>query len=161
MLRMEFNEEKLAQMGLKLNPAPQPVGSYVQCLRTGNYLHLSGGVSINGDVAIYGKLGADVSIEEGQRAAQAAILNRLAVIKEELGSFSPLKRIVSVSGFVNCTPDFVDQAAVLNGASNLLVDLFGPEAAHSRAAVGVVSLPLGVAVEISLIVEVDAEYAAG
>ena len=158
---MEFNEEKLAQMGLCLNPAPQPVGSYVQCLRTGNYLHLSGGVSINGDVAIYGKLGADVSIEEGQRAAQAAILNRLAVIKEELGSFAPLKRIVSVSGFVNCTPDFIDQAKVLNGASDLLVDLFGPEAAHSRAAVGVISLPLGVAVEISLIVEVDAEYLAG
>ena len=121
----------------------------------GNYLHLSGGISINGDVAIYGKLGAEVSIEEGQRAAQAAILNRLAVIQAELGSFAPLRKIVAVTGFVNCTPDFTDQAKVLNGASDLLVELFGPVAAHTRSAVGVPSLPLGVAVEINMIVEFD------
>ena len=125
------------------------------CIRTGNYLHLSGGISINGDVAIYGKLGAEVSIEEGQRAAQAAILNRLAVIQAELGSFAPLRKIVAVNGFVNCTPDFTDQAKVLNGASDLLVELLGPEAAHTRSAVGVPSLPLGVAVEINMIVEFD------
>ena len=120
---MEFNFEALEKKGLKLNPAPAPVGSYVQCIRTGNYLHLSGGISINGDVAIYGKLGAEVSIEEGQRAAQAAILNRLAVIQAELGSFAPLRKIVAVNGFVNCTPDFTDQAKVLNGASDLLAGI--------------------------------------
>ncbi|MBR4107774.1 MAG: RidA family protein [Akkermansia sp.] len=152
---MELNESVLAAKGLCLHPAPAPVGSYVQCLRTGNYLHLSGGISINGDVAIYGKLGAEVSIEQGQAAAAAAILNRLAVIKAELGSFAPLRRIVAVNGFVNCTPDFTDQAKVLNGASDLLVELFGPEAAHTRSAVGVASLPLGVAVEINMIVEID------
>ena len=151
---MKLNHEVLEKKGLKLHPAPKPVGSYVQCIRTGNYLHLSGGISVNGDVAYYGKLGKDVTIEDGQKAA-AAILNRLAVIEGELGSFEPLRRIVAVNGFVNCTPDFTDQAKVLNGASDLLVELFGPEAAHSRSAVGVVSLPLGVAVEINMIVEID------
>lgn len=152
---MELNTKVLEEKGLQILDAPKPVGSYVQCIRTGNYLHLSGGISVNGDTAIYGKLGQDVSIEEGQKAAAAAILNRLAVIKGELGSFAPLKKIVAVNGFVNCTPDFTDQAKVLNGASDLLVELFGPEAAHSRSAVGVVSLPLGVAVEINMIVEID------
>lgn len=155
MMRMKLNQEVLEKKGLKLYPAPRPVGSYVQCIRTGNYLHLSGGISVNGEESYYGKLGKDVSIEEGQKAAAAAILNRLAVIEGELGSFEPLRRIVAVNGFVNCTPDFTDQAKVLNGASDLLVELFGPEAAHSRSAVGVVSLPLGVAVEINMIVEID------
>lgn len=152
---MKLNHETLEKKGLKLYPAPQPVGSYVQCIRTGNYLHLSGGISVNGEEAYYGKLGKDVSIEQGQKAAAAAILNRLAVIEAELGSFEPLRRIVAVNGFVNCVPDFTDQAKVLNGASDLLVELFGPEAAHSRSAVGVASLPLGVAVEINMIVEID------
>lgn len=152
---MKLNQHILDEKGLKLHPAPSPVGSYVQCIRTGNYLHLSGGISVNGEDAYYGKLGKDVSIEDGQKAAAAAILNRLAVILGELGSFEPLRRIVAVNGFVNCTPDFTDQAKVLNGASDLLVELFGPEAAHSRSAVGVVSLPLGVAVEINMIVEID------
>ena len=153
---MQLNTAVLAEKGLKLNPAPAPVGSYVNCIRTGNYLHLSGGISINGDVSYFGKLGQDVSIEDGQKAAQAAILNRLAVIEAELGGFEKLKKIVAINGFVNCTPDFTDQAKVLNGASDLLVSLFGPEAAHSRSAVGVVSLPLGVAVEINMIVEIEA-----
>lgn len=152
---MKLNQDILDQKGLKLYPAPSPVGSYVQCIRTGNYLHLSGGISVNGDTAYYGKLGKDVSIEDGQKAAAAAILNRLAVIQGELGGFERVRRIVAVNGFVNCTPDFTDQAKVLNGASDLLVELFGPEAAHSRSAVGVISLPLGVAVEINMIVEID------
>ncbi len=152
---MKFNYDVLEKKGLKLFPAPKPVGSYVQCIRTGNYLHLSGGVSINGDEAYYGKLGKDVSVEEGRKAAAAAILNRLAVIEGELGGFDALRRVVAVNGFVNCTPDFTDQAKVLNGASDLLVELLGPEAAHTRSAVGVPSLPLGVAVEINMIVEFD------
>ena len=132
----------------------------MQCIRTGNYLHLSGGISVNGDEAWYGKLGRDVSVEDGQKAAAAAILNRLAVIEAELGGFEAVSRIVAVNGFVNCTPDFTDQAKVLNGASDLLVELFGPEAAHSRSAVGVASLPLGVAVEINMIVEIIPDYPA-
>lgn len=158
---MQFHYDILEKKGLKLFPAPQPVGSYVQCIRTGNYLHLSGGISVNGEEAYYGKLGREVSVEEGQKAAAAAILNRLAVIESELGGFEALKRIVAVNGFVNCTPDFTDQAKVLNGASDLLTELFGEEARHSRSAVGVSSLPLGVAVEINMIVEITPEYDAG
>ena len=112
-------------------------------------------ISLNGESSFYGKLGRDLAVEEGQKAAEAAILNRLAVIQAELGSFEPVTRIVAVNGFVNCTPEFTDQAKVLNGASDLLVELFGQEAAHSRSAVGVASLPLGVAVEINMIVEFD------
>lgn len=154
---MKLNQEVLAAKGLVFLPAPQPVGSYVQCIRTGNYLHLSGGISVRGEAAFYGKLGKDVDIPTGQQAAATAIMNRLDVILGELGSFDRLKRIVALNGFVNCTPDFTDQAKVINGASDLLVELFGPEAAHSRSAVGVVSLPLGVAVEINLIVEIEPE----
>lgn len=152
---MQLNMRILEEKGLKLLPAPTPVGSYVQCIRTGNLLHLSGGISVNGESSFYGKLGRDLAVEEGQKAAEAAILNRLAVIQAELGSFEPVTRIVAVNGFVNCTPEFTDQARVLNGASDLLVELFGQEAAHSRSAVGVASLPLGVAVEINMIVEFD------
>ena len=153
---MEFNYELLEQKGLKLYPVPKPVGSYVQCVRTGNCLHLSGGISINGEDAYYGKLGKDVTVEVGQKAAAASILNRLAVIKEELGgSFDALTKIVAVNGFVNSVPEFTDQAKVINGASDLLVELLGPAAAHSRSAVSVASLPLGVAVEINMIVEFD------
>lgn len=157
---MQINRDILEKKGLKLYPAPRPVGSYVQCIRTGNYLHLSGGISVNGDDAYYGKLGKDVTVEQGKKAAAAAILNRIAVIEGELGGFERLRKIVAVNGFVNCTPDFTDQAKVLNGASDLLVELFGPEAAHSRSAVGVASLPLGVAVEINMIVEIEPDLEA-
>ena len=122
---MQLNMRILEEKGLKLLPAPTPVGSYVQCIRTGNLLHLSGGISVNGESSFYGKLGRDLAVEEGQKAAEAAILNRLAVIQAELGSFEPVTRIVAVNGFVNCTPEFTDQAKVLNGASDLLVELFG------------------------------------
>ncbi len=154
---MKLNTSVLEEKGLQLLPAPKPVGSYVQCIRTGNLLHISGGISVNGEDAFYGKLGRDLTVEEGQKAAAAAIMNRLAVIRAELGGFDPMTRIVAVNGFVNCTPEFTDQARVLNGASDLLVELFGPEAAHSRSAVGVASLPLGVAVEINMIVEFSPE----
>lgn len=156
---MILNDDVLTARGLKLNPAPAPVGSYVQCLQSGNHLYLSGGVSINGDEAYYGKVGAEVDIPTAQRAAAAAILNRLAVIQRELDGFDLMVKIVAVNGFVNSTPDFTDQAQVLNGASDLLVALFGPEAAHTRTAVGVSALPLNVAVEISMIVEIETDYA--
>lgn len=152
---MRLNQAVLEERGLQIPDAPAPVGSYVQCVRSGNLLHLSGGISINGETAFYGKLGRELTVEQGQQAAEAAILNRLGVIRAELGNFAPLTRIVAVNGFVNCTPEFTDQAKVLNGASDLLVALFGSQAAHTRSAVGVASLPLGVAVEINMIVEFD------
>lgn len=156
---MIFNNDILTAKGLKLHPAPAPVGSYVQCIQSGNQLYLSGGVSINGSDAYYGKVGEELDVPTAQKAAAAAILNRLAVIERELDGFDRLVKIVAVNGFVNSAPDFTDQALVLNGASDLLVALFGPEAAHTRTAVGVAALPLNVAVEISMIVEIETDYA--
>lgn len=156
---MIFNNDRLIELGLSIHPAPEPVGSYVQCVQANGLLFLSGGISVNGDQGIYGKVGQDIDLATAQQAARYALLNRLAVIEKHLGGFDLLTRIVAVNGFVNCTPDFTDHAKVLNGASDLLVELFGPEAAHSRTAVGVASLPLNVAVEISMIVECETDYA--
>lgn len=156
---MILNNDVLQEKGLTLYPAPAPVGSYVQCIQSGNQLYLSGGISINGDEAYYGKVGVDVDIPTAQKAAVAAILNRLAVIQQHLGGFERLTKIIAVNGFVNSAPDFVDQALVLNGASDLLVELFGPSAAHTRSAVGVAALPLNVAVEINMVVEIEPPYA--
>ncbi len=151
---MDKIQQRLTDLGYTLLDAPAPVGSYVQCVRTGNLLHLSGGISINGEDKYFGKVGADLSIEEGQSAARAAILNRLAVVKQAVGSLDKVTRIVAVNGFVNAGPDFYDHPKVLNGASDLLVEVFGDIGRHSRTAVGVSALPLNVAVEISMVVEV-------
>lgn len=151
---MDKIQQRLSDLGYTLLDAPAPVGSYVQCVRSGNLLHLSGGISINGEDKYFGKVGADLSIEEGQAAARAAILNRLAVVKQAVGSLDKVTRIVVVNGFVNAGPDFYDHPKVLNGASDLLVEVFGDIGRHSRTAVGVSALPLNVAVEISMVVEV-------
>lgn len=151
---MDKIQQRLTDLGYTLLDAPAPVGSYVQCVRVGNLLHLSGGISINGEDKYFGKVGADLSIEEGQAAARAAILNRLAVVKQAVGSLDKVTRIVAVNGFVNAGPDFYDHPKVLNGASDLLVEVFGDIGRHSRTAVGVSALPLNVAVEISMVVEV-------
>ncbi len=152
---MDTIRQQIESKGYKLYPAPAPVGSYVQCVRTGNLLHLSGGISINGDDAYYGKVGSDLSLEQGQAAARAAILNRLAVVEQAVGSLDKVSRIVALNGYVNAGPDFYDHPKVINGASDLLLEVFGEKGRHSRTAVGVSALPLNVAVEISLIVEVE------
>ena len=147
-------ESNLANLGLTLPPVPPAAGAYEHVIRTGNLLHLSGGISISPDKKILGKLGAEVSLEEGREAAEICLLGRLAVIKEKVGTLDAVRRIVSISGFVNSTPDFTDQPKVIDAASELAVSIFGEPGKHSRAAVGCASLPLGVAVEISMIVEV-------
>lgn len=146
--------QKLEEKGYILHSAPAPVGSYVQCVRSGNLLYLSGGISINGDESYYGKVGQDITLEQGQSAARAAILNRLAVVEQEIGSLDKVAKIVALNGFVNAGPEFYDHPKVLNGASDLLLEIFGDIGRHSRTAVGVSALPLNVAVEISLVVEV-------
>lgn len=151
---MDKIKEKIESLGYKIHEAPAPVGSYVQCVRSGNLLYLSGGISINGDESYYGKVGVDLTIEDGQAAARAAILNRLAVVIQAVGSLDKVSRIVAVNGFVNAGPDFYDHPKVLNGASDLLKEAFGEIGVHSRTAVGVSALPLNVAVEISMVVEV-------
>lgn len=151
---MDKIRQHLSDLGYSIYDAPAPVGSYVQCVRTGNLLHLSGGISVNGEDKYFGKVGQDLTVEEGQAAARAAILNRLAVIVQAVGSLEKVARIVAVNGFVNAGPEFYDHPKVLNGASDLLVEAFGEIGRHSRTAVGVSALPLNVAVEISMVVEV-------
>ena len=147
--------EKLASLGLVLPSVPAPVAAYVNCVRSGNLLFLSGGLPIDGDKKVIGKVPTDVSIEEAKEGARIIVLNRLAIILDAIGSLDKVKHIVSLSGFVNSAPDFYGHPQVINGASELLVEIFGAKGKHSRTAVGAAALPLNVAVEINLIVEIE------
>ena len=146
--------DKLTALGLTLPAVPAPVAAYVNCVRSGNLLFLSGGLPIDGDKKIIGKVPTEVSIEEAKEGARMIMLNRLAVIRDAIGSLDKVKQIVALSGFVNSEPDFYGHPQVINGASELLVELFGDKGKHSRTALGAAALPLNVAVEINLIVEV-------
>lgn len=145
---------KLTALGLTLPAVPAPVAAYVNCVRSGNLLFLSGGLPIDGDKKIIGKVPTEVSIDEAKQGARMILLNRLAVIRDAIGSLDKVKQIVALSGFVNSEPDFFGHPQVINGASELLVELFGDKGKHSRTALGAAALPLNVAVEINLIVEV-------
>lgn len=147
--------DKLSNLGLALPAVPAPVAAYVNCVRSGNLLFLSGGLPIDGDTRILGKVPTEVSLEKAQEAARMIVLNRLAVVRDQIGSLDKVKQIVALNGFVNATADFAGHPQVINGASELLVELFGEKGRHSRTALGAASLPLNVAVEINLIVEVE------
>lgn len=152
-------ERKLEALGLSLPPIPQPVANYVPLVRTGNLLFVSGhgpGIITDGKLSfIQGKLGKDLDVEQGYTAARQVMLNILQSMKQELGDLDKVKRVVKLLGFVNCTPDFPDQPKVINGASDLLVELFGERGRHARSAVGMQQLPFGIAVEIEMVVEVE------
>ncbi len=148
--------EKIAALGLSLPAVPTPVAAYVNCVRTGNLLFLSGGLPIDGDKKFIGQVPRDISVEQATEAARMIVLNRLAVIQDSIGSLDKVTQIVTLSGFVNSAADFYGHPQVINGASELLVEIFGERGKHSRTALGVASLPLNVAVEINLIVEVEA-----
>lgn len=147
--------DKLTSLGLTLPAVPAPVAAYVNCVRSGNLLFLSGGLPIDGDKKVIGKVPTDVSIDEAKEGARMIVLNRLAVIQDEIGSLDRVKQIVALTGFVNSEPDFYGHPQVMNGASELLVEIFGDKGKHSRTALGAAALPLNVAVEINLIVEVE------
>jgi len=147
--------ENIARLGLTLPTVPTPIAAYVNCVRSGNLLFLSGGLPIDGDKKILGQVPRDVSIEEAQEASRMCVLNRLAVIQSEIGDLNRVTRIVTVGGFVSSAPDFYDHPKVVNGASELLLEIFGEKGKHSRTAVGVAALPLNAAVEINLVVEVE------
>lgn len=147
---------KLDEMGLVLPKAATPLGAYVPYVQTGALLMISGQgpVSASG-VAVCGRLGEGLDIEDGNRAAQICGLNIIAHLNTALnGDFARVKRIVRMTGFVNSSPDFTHQPAVINGASDLMFELFGPRGVHSRVAVGVATLPMGWAVEIDAMVEI-------
>ncbi len=149
-------EKKLIEKGIILPQVPKPIANYVHVVRTGNLLFLAGkGPSKSDGTYITGKVGADLSIEEGVHAARLTGINLLAVLKAELGDLNKVKRIVKVLGMVNCTADFKDQPKVMNGFSDLMVEVFGEKGRHARSAVGMNSLPNGMAVEIEMIVEVE------
>jgi len=148
-------EEKIASLGYALPEAPAPAGSYVNCTRSGNLLFLAGGIPPLDDDTYLGKVPTDTSVETAQEAARLITLNRLAVIKAEIGSLDKIVKIVNVGGFVNSEPDFYQHPAVINGCSDLLGEIFGEKGVHSRTAMGAAALPLNVSVEINMIVEVE------
>ncbi|MGB6223261.1 RidA family protein [Haloferula sp.] len=152
---MDQTLEHLQSLGHTLPEVPTPVAAYVNCVRSGNMLHLSGGLPIDGDRKILGKVPTDVSIEEAQEAARIIILNRLAVVRGEIGSLDKIKQIVALNGYVSSEPDFYGHPQVINGASELLIEILGDRGKHSRTALGVAALPLNVAVEINLVVEIS------
>ncbi|MEM7438887.1 MAG: RidA family protein [Pseudomonadota bacterium] len=149
-------EEKLAALGHSLPDAPAPAANYVPYVQVGNILHVSGQIAKEGDTLLIGKLGDNMDVAAGQHAAEVCALNLLAQVKAACGGdLTRLKRVVRLGGFVNCTPDFTDHPAVINGASNLIGEVMGEAGQHARAAVGSSSLPLGVAVEIDGIFELS------
>ncbi len=148
-------EDKLASLGITLPSPPAPAGSYVPVVITHNFAFIAGQIPTEGgQVKFRGKVGKDISIEAGQQAARLCTINALAQLKSALGSLDKVKRVVKVTGFVSCDSSFTDQPKVINGASNLLVQVFGENGRHARAAVGVSSLPLDSAVEVEFIAEI-------
>lgn len=147
-------DAKLSELGLTLPAAAAPVAAYVPVVVAGGLAHVSGQVSFVDGELLKGRLGEDVSLEDGVRAAQGCGLMILAQLKAALGSLDRVERIVKLGGFVNSAADFTDQPKVVNGASELMVAVFGEAGKHARSAVGVPTLPLGVAVEIDAIVAV-------
>ena len=148
-------DHKLAELGLSLPAAAAPVAAYVPTVEVNGLLHISGQLPFKDGAVITGRLGEDVSLEDGAAAAQACALMLVAQIKAALGGLHRVERIVKLGVFVNSTADFTDQPKVANGASNLMVELFGEAGKHARSAVGVTALPLGAAVEVDAIVQIS------
>jgi enamine deaminase RidA (YjgF/YER057c/UK114 family) len=149
-------DAKLAELGLTLPVAAAPVAAYVPVVEAGGLAYVSGQVSFVDGALVKGRLGDDLTLEDGVRAAQGCGLMILAQLKAALGSLDRVERIVKLGGFVSCTGDFTDQPKVINGASELMVAVFGEAGKHARAAVGVPALPLGCAVEVDAVVSVRA-----
>lgn len=148
-------EARLAELGLSLPAAPNPVANYVPYLISGNLLFISGQISKAGDGTIAtGALGRDVDIEQGQAAARLCALNILAQAKSALGSLDRIGQVLKLTGFVNATVEFADHPKVVNGASDLMVEVLGDKGRHTRAAVGVSGLPLNSAVEVDAIIAI-------
>jgi enamine deaminase RidA (YjgF/YER057c/UK114 family) len=149
-------EKKLKEMGIELFAPPKPMANYVRSVRTGNLVYLAGHGPTRADgTNITGKLGKDMTVDEGYAAARQVGIALLSSLKGEVGDLNKVKRIVKVLGMVNCTPEFTDQPKVINGFSDMMVGIFGEKGKHARSAVGMISLPNNIAVEIEMIVEVE------
>lgn len=149
-------DKKLTELGITLPKAAAPVANYVPFARTGNLLIVSGQLCFDNDgkLVAKGQLGAGVSVEQGQKAARASALNCIAVAKLALGDLDKIKRVLRLGGFINSAPGFTDAAKVMNGASDVMVEIFGDAGRHCRTTVGVSSLPLDPAVEVEAMFEV-------
>ena len=149
-------DKKLKELGITLPASPKPMANYVKAVRSGNLVFLSGHGPSNPDgTNITGKVGKDLTVEQGYNAAKSVGLNLLASLKEEIGDLNKVKRIVKVLGMVNCTENFTDQPKVINGFSDLMVAVFGEKGKHARSAVGMYALPMNISVEIEMVVEVE------
>ncbi len=150
-------DARLKELGLDIQTPAKPVSSYVGFVRAGNMVFVSGQITIkDGEILFKGKLGDDLSIADGQQAARLCGLNIIAQLKVATsGNLDKVKQIVKLDGFVNSTPDFIDQPQVINGVSDLMVDVFGDKGTHARAAVSAPSLPMGIAVEVDCIAELE------
>jgi len=152
----DYNPEQiLKELGIQLSSPSSPVANYVNTVRTGNLVFISGKGPLKSDGNyVLGKLGENLTLEQGYEAARLTAINLISTLKASIGDLSKVKRIVRVTGMVNATSDFKDHPKVVNGCSDLLVEVFGDNGKHTRAAVGMNSLPLNIAVEIDMIVEV-------
>jgi enamine deaminase RidA (YjgF/YER057c/UK114 family) len=151
---MSTPEEKLDALGIVLPPPMKPVATYVPFVITGNLLYVSGQVSATAEGRILGRLGEDMELSAGQHAARICGINLIAQCKAALGELSRVRRVVKLGGFVNAAPSFVDIPQVVNGCSDLMVDVFGEAGKHARSAVACPTLPLGVAVEVDGVFEI-------
>lgn len=150
---MDSPEERLKSMGLVLPKPAAPVANYVPFVRVGDLIHISGQVSIDSSGGVRGVVGEDVSLEDGRRGARICALNLIAQMKAATGDLTSVRRVVKLCGFIQAGPDFYDIPQVLNGASDLIVEVFGEAGRHARSAVGVYRLPLNFAVEVDAVVE--------
>ena len=147
-------EKRLKDLGITLPAPPQPIANYVRAVRVGNFLFLSGhGPYNDGKIKTAGKVGRDLTVEEGYQVARNVGLNCLATVKAAIGDLDKVERVVKLLGMVHCTEDFKDQPKVINGCSDLLVEVFGERGKHARSAVGMQALPNGIPVEIEMILQ--------
>lgn len=150
-------EKKLQELGITLQEPRAPMANYVPFVLTGNLLHVSGQICLDGDgkLAAKGRLGDGISIDDGQKAARACAINLLAQVKAALGDLDKVVRVVRLGGFINSAPDFLDGPKVMNGASDLMVAAFGDKGRHARTTIGVAALPADAAVEVEGTFEVS------
>ena len=145
--------ERLAELGIVLPSPMPPAGSYLSCVVTGNTVHVGGHGPVEGETVMRGKVGSDLDLEAGRMAARLTGLSILATLAHELGDLERIRRIVKVFGMVNVAPGFDQMPAVIDGCSDLLIEVFGDAGRHTRSAVGMAELPFGIAVEIELTAE--------
>jgi enamine deaminase RidA (YjgF/YER057c/UK114 family) len=150
-------EQRLKELRIELPPAPTPLGAYVEAVQSGTLLFLSGTLPVQGREAKFmGRVGAELGVEDGRRAAQLAALNAIAVARHHLGSLDKVKRVIRLAVLIAATTDFREHPKVADGASELLGSVFGPDKTSTRLVFGVASLPLGLAVALEMILEIDA-----